>query len=146
MKEAGKYTRGHSIVPIAIEDMGGDIYRLHVYDNNYPGQTKYVTINAKTETWRYHTANNPAETARDYVGGAKTNTLGLKRLSDRFRNRYECPFCDEDEEQDSDDDEAVYSNGLPRNFMMNASFAPGNTNKFRRQTAEQETLNVSTSG
>ena len=34
MKEQGKYTRGHSIVPIAVEDMGGDVYRIHVYDNN----------------------------------------------------------------------------------------------------------------
>ena len=90
------------------------IYRIDVYDNNYPGQTKYVSVNAKNETWRYHTANNPAETARDYVGTAATHTLGLKRLSDRSRSRFECPFCDEDEEEESDDDEAFYDNGLPR--------------------------------
>jgi len=76
MKADGKYTRGHSIVPIAIEDFDDDNYRIHVYDNNYPGQTKYVTVNVKNETWRYHTANNPAETARDYVGSAASNTLG----------------------------------------------------------------------
>ena len=146
MKEAGKYTRGHSIVPIAIEDFDENNYRIHVYDNNFPGQTKYVTVNVKNETWRYHTANNPAETARDYVGSAASNTLGLKRLSDRARARYECPFCDEDEAGDADDDEAFYDNGLPRSFMMNTSFAPKNSNKFRAQTGEQETINVSASG
>ncbi len=147
MKEAGKYTRGHAVVPMAIEDMGADVYRIHVYDNNYPGQTKYVVVNAKTETWRYHTANNPAETARDYVGGAATKTLGLKRLSDRARSRYECPFCDEDEAEETDDDEAFYDNGLPKNFMLNASFAARNAaSKFRGQTSEQETINVSASG
>ena len=146
MQENGKYTRGHSIVPIAIEDMGANIYRIHVYDNNYPGQTKYVTVNAKTEAWRYHTANNPAETARDYYGNASTHTLALKRLSDRSRARFECPFCDEDEEEEGDDDEAFYDNGLPRSFMTNASYAPRKNNQFSSQTVEEETLNVSTSG
>ncbi len=146
MKEAGKYTRGHAIVPIAVEDMGGEIYRIHVYDNNYPGQTKYVVIDANKETWRYHTANNPAETARDYVGNATSNTLGLKRLSDRARARYECPFCDEDEEEEGDDEEAFYDNGLPKNFMLNASFVRAERREKRRKSQEQEELNVSASG
>lgn len=133
MKEAGKLTRGHSILPIAIEEMDDEgVYRIHVYDNNYPGETKYVTINTKTETWRYHTANNPAETARDYFGNATTNTLALKRLSDRAKNRYECPFCDEDE------GEASYNGALPT--FMNASYfvAP-----VKHGT---ESLNISSSG
>lgn len=146
MKADGKYTRGHAVVPIAIEDVGGEIYRIHVYDNNYPGQTKYVVVNAKTETWHYHTANNPAETARDYVGNAGTNTLGLKRLSDRARARYECPFCDEDEEEEGDDEEAFYDNGLPKNFMMNASFVAEEKREKRRRSQEQEEINVSASG
>lgn len=153
MREDGKMTRGHSIVPIAIEDMGDELYRIHVYDNNYPGQIKYVTIDANKETWRYHTANNPAETARDYVGNASTNTLALKRLSDRSRKRFECPFCDEDEEQEDDDEQTLnrYSptttpSGVPAwgprySFMMvKASFAPPVAQ------AEVETINVSLSG
>lgn len=139
MKEQGKYTRGHSIVPIAVEDMGGEVYRIHVYDNNYPGQTKYVVVDANKETWRYHTANNPAETARDYFGNAATRTLGLKRLSDRSRRRFECPFCDEDEEQESDDEEAAVRLSRPFSFL-NASWTP----KPRRE--EQESLTVSLSG
>jgi hypothetical protein len=140
MKEQGKYTRGHSIVPIAIEEMGGDVYRIHVYDNNYPGQTKYVVIDAAKETWRYHTANNPAETARDYFGTATTRTLGLKRLSDRSRRRFECPFCDEDEEQETDDEEAAVR--LSRGFsFLDASWAPP-----RPRREEQESLTVSLSG
>lgn len=140
MRENGKYTRGHSVVPIAIEDMGDKIYRIHVYDNNYPGQTKYVTINAKNETWRYHTANNPAQTAHDYVGNAATNTLALKRLSDRSRKRFECPFCDEDEEQE-DDDEVASNRYSLRDFMMvNASFTRPPAQ------AEVETIYISLSG
>ena len=145
MIENGKYARGHSILPIAIEDMGNGIERIHVYDNNYPGQTKYVIVDTKKETWRYHTANNPAETARDYVGTATSHTLGLKRLSDRSRQRFECPFCDEDEEEESDDDEAFYDNGFPRNFMMNAAFVKKEKHAKRAQT-EAETINISLTG
>jgi hypothetical protein len=140
MRENGKLTRGHSIVPIAIEDVGDEIYRIHVYDNNYPGQTKYVTINANNETWRYHTANNPAQTAHDYVGNASTHTLALKRLSDRSRKRFECPFCDEDEEQ-ADDDEQTLNRYSPESYMLvNASFTGP------AAQAEVETINVSLSG
>lgn len=118
MRESGKLTRGHSILPIAIEEMDEDgIYRIHVYDNNYPGQTKYVVINTNKETWRYHTANNPAETARDYVGSATTNTLALKRLSDRARSRYECPFCDEDT------GDTGYESSMARPGFVSNSFA-----------------------
>lgn len=145
MKTDGKKTRGHSIVPIAIEDMGEEIYRIHVYDNNYPGQTKYVIVNANNETWRYHTANNPSETARDYTGSAATNTLGLKRLSDRSRRRFECPFCDEDEELESDDDEAI-NFGFADAYLKRAAFALKNANKNQRQAGETETLNFSASG
>src|SRR5215218_5982067 len=140
MKEQGKYTRGHSIVPIAVEETGEDLYRIHVYDNNYPGQVKYVVVDAAKETWRYHTANNPAETARDYFGTASTRTLGLKRLSDRSRRRFECPFCDEDEEQETDDEEAAVR--LSRGFtFLEASWAPP-----RPRREEQESLTVSLSG
>ena len=145
MREDGKMTRGHSILPIAIEDMGDDIYRIHVYDNNYPGQTKYVIVNTRTETWRYHTANNPAETARDYVGGATTNTLGLKRLSDRSRARYECPFCDEDDARASDNDDAVNNSPKPFTFM-NASYTLNAAPQTKRPTPEPATLTFSSSG
>lgn len=143
MRENGKMTRGHSILPIAIEDMGDDIYRIHVYDNNYPGQTKYVTVNTKAETWRYHTANNPTETARDYIGTATTNTLGLKRLSDRSRARYECPFCDIDEAGADDNKDAVNETKSP---FMNASYTLNPAPKTKSPAVEPESLTISSSG
>ena len=145
MRENGKMTRGHSILPIAIEDMGDDIYRIDVYDNNYPGQTKYVTINTKAETWRYHTANNPAETARDYLGTATTNTLGLKRLSDRSRARYECPFCDQDEAGADDSKDAVNERQDPLKFM-NASYTLNPVAKIKSRNVEPQQLTISSSG
>src|SRR6202011_1696967 len=66
--EEGRLTRGHAIAPYAVEDMGDGLYHIQVYDSNYPGVSKYVELNAKEETWRYHTAADPSQTARDYVG------------------------------------------------------------------------------
>jgi hypothetical protein len=37
----GRKSDGHAITPIAIEDAGTQ-YKIHVYDNNYPGETHYV--------------------------------------------------------------------------------------------------------
>ena len=141
MRIDGKYTRGHSIVPIAIEDMGGDVFRIHVYDNNYPGQTKYVTLNTRSETWRYHTASNPAETGNDYVGNSTSRTLSLKRLSDRFRGRFNCPFCDQDEGSIGNDPNSL-NERQSRSMFMNASYT---LNPVATQ-AEPETLTFSSSG
>jgi hypothetical protein len=94
LDENGKYTRGHSILPFAVEEMGDGEYRIHVYDNNFPGQTKYLTVNTTTETWRYNTASNPNETAEEYVGDKTTQTMSLKKMSDRDRSRFQCPFCE----------------------------------------------------
>jgi hypothetical protein len=85
MRENGKYTRGHSILPFAVEEMEGGDYRIHVYDNNFPGQTKYVTVEKETETWHYNTASDPNDTAREYVGDRETRTMSLKKMSDRNR-------------------------------------------------------------
>jgi hypothetical protein len=93
----GQWKDGHAITPFAVEDMGNGDYRIHVYDNNYPGQTRYVEVNDKDETWRYHTAANPNETEDDYNGNANTHTFGLSRMSDRERAVYQCPFCDGEE-------------------------------------------------
>ena len=97
MKVNGKYARGHSILPFAVEDEGDGIFRIHVYDNNFPGETKFVTVDSKTETWRYRTASDPSKTANDYVGSKKTETLSLKKMSDRNRKKYECPFGQDSE-------------------------------------------------
>lgn len=97
MRVNGKYTRGHSILPYAVEEEGDGVYRIHVYDNVYPGQTKYVTVDSNTDTWRYHTASDPNKTANDYVGSRKTETLSLKKMSDRNRKKYECPFGQDSE-------------------------------------------------
>lgn len=93
MRINGRYSRGHSILPIAVEDMGNNVFRIHVYDNNFPNETKYVTVDSKNETWQYRTASDPSRTEDDYTGSATSKTFSLKKMSDRNREIYNCPFC-----------------------------------------------------
>jgi hypothetical protein len=111
----GEWKDGHAVTPFAVEDMGGGDYRILVYDNNFPGQTRYVEVNDKTETWRYHTASNPNETEDDYNGNANTHTFGLKRMSDRERSMFQCPFCEEEEQSDA---HASPASGAPLTFQL----------------------------
>lgn len=94
LKVDGRLTRGHAIAPYAIEDMGDGDYRIHIYDSNFPKDAnRYVELNAKDETWRYHTASNPSQTANDYVGDANTHSLSLQDVASRELEIYGCPFC-----------------------------------------------------
>jgi hypothetical protein len=99
--QEGRLTRGHAITPYAVEDMGDGLYHILVYDSNYPGVSKYVDLNAKEETWRYHTAADPSQTANDYVGDASTNSLTVQNLAARELDVYGCPFCPDDSERTS---------------------------------------------
>lgn len=118
MRVNGKYTKGHSIVPFAIEDMGGKIYRIHVYDNNFPGQTKYVTVDGNNESWRYRTASDPNKKANDYFGDRSTKTLSLKRLSDRNLKKYQCPFCGQTKSEGSSEGSADGSSDNSENITF----------------------------
>ncbi len=94
--EKGEKKDGHAITPFAVEDMGEGNYRVHVYDNNYPKETRYVEINKTKQTWNYRTATKPGEPVDEYRGDAKTQTLELTATSLRDPGTYfACPFCDE---------------------------------------------------
>src|SRR5258706_5916485 len=73
--------------------MGGDVYRVHLYDNNYPGQTKFLTIHKKEDTWSYRTTTKPGEAEENYEGDANTHTLVITPESLRDATPFSCPFC-----------------------------------------------------
>jgi len=89
--QAGK--GGHAVTPYAIEDRGNGIFWIHVYDNNYPGQDKYIEINRTANTWTYALAAlNPAEDAAPWGGDATTGSIGLSPLSAHTASLV-CPWC-----------------------------------------------------
>jgi hypothetical protein len=89
----GKKVGGHAVTPYAVEEMGDDVYRILLYDNNFPGETKYLTVNKKDQTWSYRTASNPNEPEDNYHGDANTHTLEFTPQSLRDSDSFTCPFC-----------------------------------------------------
>lgn len=49
----GGNSDGHVITPIGVKDMGGGHYEILVYDNNFPGETRYVSIDENNSSWSY---------------------------------------------------------------------------------------------
>lgn len=92
----GEFKDGHSVTPFAVEGVGERQYRIHVYDNNYPNETKYMDVDARRERWRYRTSTKPGESVNDYVGDATTKSMGLTPLSARVPKNgkhFNCPFA-----------------------------------------------------
>lgn len=70
---------GHAITPYSVERMGGGIFHIHVYDNNWPNDsTRRVIVDTKKNTWRYYASTSPGIPQAMYAGNAKSNTLFLR--------------------------------------------------------------------
>jgi hypothetical protein len=91
--ENGYLTQGHAVTPFAVEDMRDGTYRIHVYDNNFPAETRYVEIDTLTDIWRYDTTVRPGLPVNEYVGDATTQSFFVRQLSLREREPFTCPFC-----------------------------------------------------
>lgn len=76
-------TGGHAVTPYAVEDAGDGIYKVFVYDNNYPSQGRVLTIDRNADTWQYEASTNPSVEADLYEGDATTDTLSIHAMSPR---------------------------------------------------------------
>ncbi|MBA2538013.1 MAG: hypothetical protein H0V17_00130 [Deltaproteobacteria bacterium] len=85
-------TGGHATTPYAVVDKGNDVSWIMHYDNNFPGEERYIEVDRKTNAWKYFTAANPKEEGENYVGDATTLTLGLSPTSVRL-GKLQCGFC-----------------------------------------------------
>ncbi|MEO8286694.1 MAG: hypothetical protein ABI670_09690 [Chloroflexota bacterium] len=85
---------GHAITPFAVEMKEDGRYAVLVYDNNYPGVTRTVTIDRNANTWNYEASINPNEPASEYEGDATTGTLSLTPTSPRLVKQV-CAFCED---------------------------------------------------
>lgn len=84
---------GHAITPYAIEDMGGGISHVHVYDNNWPGDDKRrLIVNRNENTWSYYAATKPGNEQAMYEGDATTKTFRIKPIGPALGVQ-PCPFC-----------------------------------------------------
>jgi hypothetical protein len=83
---------GHAIAPYGVIDKGGGIYEVRVYDNNYPGERRSLTIDSNANTWKYEGSINPQVAPELYEGDAETQSLMLFPVSPRL-GQQACTFC-----------------------------------------------------
>lgn len=94
---------GHAIVPYAVADMGDDVYRVFVYENNSPGKLRYVEFNKAENTWKYEDAATMTdEDSSTYMGSASTPRIEL--IPQSARKDMTCPFAKGSSSSSSDDD------------------------------------------
>jgi len=86
------FSGGHAITPYAVVDQGGGVYHIMVYDNNYPGEERFIEVDTNEETWVYTGSTNPEEAEEEYFGDAETLTLELTPMNPRL-DVQRCDFC-----------------------------------------------------
>ncbi|MBK7709164.1 MAG: hypothetical protein IPJ30_26270 [Acidobacteria bacterium] len=78
--KTNRITEPHAVLPFAVEERS-DSFVITVYDNNFPGQTRYVTVSkAAPQRWQYNSKPDPKGKA-DYVGDLSTRTLEITATS-----------------------------------------------------------------
>ena len=90
------WAHGHAIVAYGIETVSATETRILVYDNNYPKQRQYITVNPTANTWRYVTASTPGQPEDAYEGTAVSGNLRIVPISARdlpAGQYFPCPFC-----------------------------------------------------
>lgn len=85
---------GHAVTPFGVEDMGDGLFKILVYDNNYPKDTKAIEVDRNANTWKYEASINPEETTSEWTGDGNSHNLDLQAISPRLGIQ-ECEFCDE---------------------------------------------------
>jgi hypothetical protein len=84
-------TGGHAITAYAVRDQGNGIFWVMVYDNNYPGEERHMTVDANANTWEYEASINPTVQPDLYKGGVD-NPIYVAANQPRL-GTFDCPFC-----------------------------------------------------
>ncbi len=90
------FKHGHAITAYGVETVSPTESRILVYDNNFPKQRQYITVNMAANTWRYVTAATPGQNDTVYEGTANSGNLSLHANNSRdlpAGQYFTCPFC-----------------------------------------------------
>ncbi len=90
------FKHGHAITAYGVETVNANESRILVYDNNFPKQRKYITVDMTANSWRYVTAATPGEASTIYTGTANSGNLSLHINNSRdlpAGQYFTCPFC-----------------------------------------------------
>jgi hypothetical protein len=63
---------GHAVLPYAIEYTSPDVAKIKIYDSNWPGQERWVTVDLANETWTFpYSGADPNNDPAAWSGGPK---------------------------------------------------------------------------
>lgn len=85
---------GHAVTPYAVEDQGGGIVHVLVYDNNHPNVERRLKVDRNKNTWELNLSTNPAEAESVWAGDAATRSFSLSPSSPRLTMQVS-PFLEE---------------------------------------------------
>ncbi len=128
----GKSKEGHAVAPFAVEETATQ-YIIYVYDNNFPGETRYLYIDKNdTQEWHYTADKNP-KAAPDYVGDFESKTLELTATKWRENQCFDPPWTfDSDRRTGCGRDTAMLRNPI----FMNASWQTPAFSDFQDRDGE----------
>lgn len=81
---------GHAVVPFAVTRRN-DVFVVHVYDNNHPGERREVLVDSSTNSWTYPRAVRGADATWNDWSGA-TGSIEITPMSAR-QGPFRCDFC-----------------------------------------------------
>lgn len=81
---------GHAVLPYALEWVNKDVVKIKLYDSNWPGQDRYVTVDLKADKWTFaYSGKDPANDPQAWTGGPGD----MDMTSMASRTTASCPFC-----------------------------------------------------
>lgn len=81
---------GHAVLPYAVEFPDPDTAVVRVYDSNWPGKDRFVTIDLAENSWSFSfAAPDPSTDPSPWTGGR--GDIDLASLAARTNSK--CPFC-----------------------------------------------------
>jgi hypothetical protein len=85
----------HAITAYGVQDQGNGIYWIMVYDNNYPGAERHITVDFNVNAWEYEASINPSVDPFTYRGNLENqNPIRLAREEMRVDQPFfPCEFC-----------------------------------------------------
>jgi len=84
---------GHALLPYAIEYPTPDVAKIMIYDSNWPGQERFITVDMAADTWTFpFSGPDPANDPSAWTGGTKD--FDIAPYDARIAGT--CPFCEGD--------------------------------------------------
>ena len=81
---------GHAILPYALEWVNKDVVKIKIYDSNWPGVERYITVDLKADKWTFaYSGKDPANDPEAWTGVS----ADMDMTSMSSRTSATCPFC-----------------------------------------------------